>query len=124
MFWSCPALHSFWRDIFGTLSQVTHKVIEPNPMTALFGTPPSTIPPSSSEATFIAFVTLLARRLILLRWKSSTPPSDTLWIKEILNLVKLEKIRCVLRELLGKFHKMWDPFFVYVRKLDFPFIPE
>lgn len=124
MFWSCSALLSFWRDIFASLSQVTGKVIEPNPMTALFGTPPPPVPPSSSDATFIAFVTLLARRLILLRWRSPSPPSHTLWIKEILNHVKLERIRCVLSGSLRKFHKIWDPFFVYVGKLDFPSIPD
>lgn len=123
MFWSCPVLYSFWREIFETLSKITRKLIEPNPMTALFGVCPPTIQLSPLEAAFIAFVSLLARRMILFRWKSPTPPSHTLWIKEILNFVKLEKIRCVLRGSLRKFHKTWDPFFTFVHDLNFPVIP-
>ena len=124
MFWSCPVLHSFWREIFETLSKVTRKLIEPNPMIALFGVCPSIIKLSSLEAALVAFVTLLARRMILFRWKSPTPPSHALWIKEVLNFVKLEKIRCVLRGSLRKFHKTWDPFFAFVHELNFSVIPE
>ena len=124
MFWSCPALLCYWKEIFGSLSRVTHKLIEPNATIALFGVSPPSIPFSSSESAFISFVTLLARRLILLKWKSPTPPSHTLWIREVLTYVRLEKIRCVLKGSLRKFYKTWDPFFVYVRELDFPAIPE
>lgn len=124
MFWSCPALYSYWREIFRSLSKVTQKSIEPNAMIALFGTSPPTISLSSSEAAFVAFVTLLARRLILLKWKSPIPPSHTLWIREVLHSITLEKIRCVLRGSLRKFFRMWDPFFEYIRELDLTIIPE
>ncbi|KAF3856781.1 hypothetical protein F7725_017504 [Dissostichus mawsoni] len=60
------------------------------------------------------------RRLILLMWKSPISPSHTLWLKEVLNSAKLEKIRYILRGSLGKFHKMWNPFYRYIRELDMP----
>ncbi|KAF3839319.1 hypothetical protein F7725_018036 [Dissostichus mawsoni] len=65
----------------------------------------------NSISAYIAFVTLLARRLILLMWKSPISPSHTLRLKEVLNSAKLEKIRCIVRGSLGKFHKMWNPFY-------------
>ncbi|KAF3854366.1 hypothetical protein F7725_022421 [Dissostichus mawsoni] len=61
-----------------------------------------------------------ASRLILLMWKSPISPSHTLWLKEVLNSAKLEKIRCILRGSLGKYHKMWNPFYRYIRELDMP----
>lgn len=73
---------------------------------------------------YIAFVTLLARRLILLKWKSRTPPSHIHWIRDVLNFAKLEKIRHLLRGSQAKFSKTWDPFFEYVGKLTFPDNPE
>lgn len=91
MFWSCPTLQSYWVEIFGSLSKITGKLIEPNPLIALFGVTPPTVSISSLETKLTAFVTLLARRLILLKWKSPTPPSHTLWLREVLNFVKLEK---------------------------------
>lgn len=59
MFWSCPASHSLWGEIFRSLLKVTGKPIDPYAMIALFGVTPPTVPLSSLKA---AFVTLLARR--------------------------------------------------------------
>ena len=115
MFWSCPVIQSYWLEIFDSLSRIAGKPIDPNAFTALFGVIPPTMSVSSSEAAFIAFVTLLARRLILLRWKSPTSPSHTSWLKNVLGYVKLERIRCLLRGSLRRFNKMWDPFFIYTR---------
>lgn len=94
MFWSCPSLQSYWTEIFKSLSDITGKNIEPTPLTALFGVSPTQAQLSVLEMDLVSFVTLLARRLILLRWKSSSPPSFSMWIKDVLGFVKLEKIRC------------------------------
>lgn len=37
MFWCCPSLVGFWKDIFNTLSELSGTEIEPDPFTALFG---------------------------------------------------------------------------------------
>lgn len=76
-FWSCPALFLYWSEIIRSLSKIIQKSREPNAMIALFGISPPTISLSSSEAALVAFVTLLMRRLILLKWRSPTPPSHT-----------------------------------------------
>ncbi len=39
----------------------------------------------------LAFTTLLARRLILLKWKHVSPPSFDTWLKEVFTCIKLEK---------------------------------
>ncbi len=39
----------------------------------------------------LAFTTLLARRLILLKWKHVSPPSFDTWLKEVFTCNKLEK---------------------------------
>ncbi len=124
MFWSCSALQSYWEEIFRSMSKVAGKLIKPNAMTALFGVSLPMVPLSSLEAAFIAFVTLLARRLTLFKWKCPTAPSHTVWIKEIFNCVNLEKIRCIKNGSLRKFSKMWDLFFKYVQELDFRETPE
>lgn len=90
MFWSCTSLHNYWTAVFNTFTEVTGTRIEPNAITALLSI--SQVPLPRLQADRIAFATLLARRLILLRWKSPTPPSHTLWIKEIFNHLQLEKI--------------------------------
>ena len=76
--------------IFDTLTEITGTLTEPNGITALFGI--SQLPVPELQADLIAFVTLLARRLILMRRKSPTPPSHAQWIKEIINNLQLEQI--------------------------------
>lgn len=77
MFCSCPSLLSFWRQIFLSLSAITTVDIPLCPIIGLFGVllPDHTLP--SHFVDFVAFLTLLARRLILLNWKSPHPPSHT-----------------------------------------------
>ena len=122
MFWSCASLNTFWTDIFATLTELTGMPIEPNPMTALFGI--SEVPMSRTQADLIAFVTLLARRLILMKWKSPTPPSHTQWIRDIFNNLQLEKIRYTLRGSVRIFHDTWDPFLSYAERITFSVVPE
>ncbi|KAF3834172.1 hypothetical protein F7725_025376 [Dissostichus mawsoni] len=52
----------------------------------------------------------------------SNIPFTHMWFKEVLNSAKLEKIRCIVRGSLGKFHKMWNPFYRYIRELDMPHV--
>lgn len=91
MFWSCPSLQNYWSQIFKTLSKVLTNHIEPLAFTALFGTLPPSLDMPKYKSDFVAFVTLLARRLILLNWKSPKPPTHSLWIKDIFHFIKLEK---------------------------------
>ena len=122
MFWSCPSLSTFWIEIFETLTALTGTPIVPNPITALFGIPQLPLP--RPQADLIAFVTLLARRLILMNWKSSTPPSHTQWMRDIFNNLQLERIRYIMKGSISKFHVVWDPLFAYAEGLTFPVIPE
>ncbi len=101
---------SFWKDVFSTLSEISGIQIEPDPLTALFGVSSPTLQLSKARKDVIAFITLLARWLILFCWKSSDPPSHAYWIKEALCCMKLENIRHRLKGLTIKFSTDWAPF--------------
>lgn len=108
MFWSCPKLRTFWSEIFATLHSAYDTGSEPHPLPALFGILQSK--PFSSEAQHcMAFCSLLARRLILLKWKCTEPPTFSRWIKEVLFALKLEKIRFSAKGSLSRFGRTWDP---------------
>lgn len=65
----------------------------------------------------MVYSALLARRLILLNWKSDRPPSFGRWICEVMHFLKIEKIRST-----AKFHAVWQPFISYVERLTMPLI--
>ena len=124
MFWQCPSLHNYWAEFFNTLSEVVGEKIKPNSLSALFGVAPPSPSLSKSKQDVIAFATLLARRLIVLNWKSTTPPSHTRWIRDALYFLKLEKIRLSLTGCSSKFGKLWGPFFRLVERTDLPLTPD
>ena len=106
MFWLCPSIHNYWTEVFRTLSGVVGQVVEPTPFGALFGVFPLLPSLTKSEKDVLAFITLLARRLILLNWKSPTSPSHAHLIRDTLHCVKLEKIRYLLQGSNKKFGKV------------------
>ena len=94
--------------------------MSPNAITALFGVWPFPLSLSPADKDLIAFTTLLARRLILLKWKSPVPPTYTHWVKEVLYFLKLEKIRLTLIGKAVSFEKSWNPFLSYVNSKSCP----
>lgn len=119
MFWTCPRLHSFWQNIFGTFSKMCGKTVEPSPYIALFGVAPMDSPfLLRKETTMMAFCSLLARRLILLTWKDSVPPLFNHWIREVMCHLRLEKIRYTIRGSTGTFYNIWQPFLSFVEDMD------
>lgn len=119
MFWSCPALTSYWSIIFKTLSEALNIDLQPNAYMAIFGTTNrehTTI--KKSYKTIIAFTTLLARRIILLHWKSKNPPKINLWFSDLAHFIQLEKIKFTLRGSKIKFVSVWGPILKYLGKLE------
>ena len=122
--WSCPNLHEYWSKVFDILSDVLELTISPSPFTALFGVLPPTVPLSSYKADFVAFITLVARRLILLRWKSSNAPSFSSLIKDILSFMKIEKIRNTIKGSTRRFYKTWGCLSNYIDNLNLPSVAD
>lgn len=113
MFWLCPALKSYWHSIFSCFSFILNLRIEPCPLVALFGLTPKDSTVSTAYSDVLAFCTLLARRLILIHWKSSTPPSFDRWLNDVALFLYLEKIRHTLKGNTRQYSRIWAPFFSF-----------
>ncbi len=116
MFWACPRLTDFWSNTFKTLTQALNTTITPNVLTALFGLPLDQNLPVTIKHV-IAFATLLARCIILQKWKHTSPLTHDRWIKEILECIKLEKLRYSLKGSLATFCKTWILLLNYINSL-------
>lgn len=113
MFWLCPKIQIYWNGICEALSAVLLVKITPNPLMLLFGVTPEGLGLPTGGRKVVAFSTLLARRLILLKWREAVPPTVSHWIKDVLFNLKLEKIRCVMRGSEKKFYETWKVFFTF-----------
>ena len=119
MFWSCNSLNNFWVRVFEAISSICDRTVNPDPTVAIFGVFPSEEPFTVPQVNAVAFITLLARRQILLLWKSVTPPSFRHWIKEVLSVIPLEKLRYNRSNLRDRYIKTWAPFIEFVENVSF-----
>lgn len=74
-------------EVFNTLMKMAQG--DSRASGALFGVLPSLSALSSFRKVTLALVT----RLIVIQWKSTTPPTHTYWIRDMSLVLKLEKIR-------------------------------
>jgi hypothetical protein len=89
MFFLCSKLEEFWKKIFETYKQIYGIPIDPDPLMGIFGVVPEGIDLRKDIHSVIAFTTLLARRLILFKWKRVDPPTHGSWIKEVMSYIQL-----------------------------------
>lgn len=112
-FYTCPKLYSFWSSFFDTLSKALNVSVKPCPIIAIFGITPVDGLYNKRHADIIAFASLVARRRILLHWKSSCPPSNFSWLKDLMSFLHLEKINSI-RDSVNSFYKVWNPIISFV----------
>lgn len=118
MFWNCSKLAPFWQSIFKFLSNALKINVEPEATIAIFGTIPQVALLNRKYRKVIAFSTLIARRLILLKWKEKHPPSFKLWFFDLLHHLTLEKIRYSLKGGVDKFYLTWQPILDHIKEVD------
>ena len=92
MFWTCPSLEKYWRDVFQTLSQILNFELEPCPLVALLSTTgemDALLTPVQHPA--LSFASLMARWALLQRWRDASPPTHAQWLRDIISCPSLEK---------------------------------
>ncbi len=87
----------FWRKVFTCFSVILSLPIDPKPVMALFGILPESVQLNILQADSVAFAALLARRLILMNWKSAAPPPYQ-WVFDFLHALRMEKIRFAIKQ--------------------------
>lgn len=117
MFWTCTKLFNYWQLFFKSISDILGVPVTPSPQIAIFGVPPDELKTTSLQNNVIAFASLIARRKILLLWKSPQPPTFKSWLNDLLFLLKLEKVKFSLRGHPEKFYSHWKSLLAYVDKL-------
>ena len=95
-FWTCTNLHNYWTSIFDTFSKIFKVKYTPSPLTAIFGVVPDDIVLSRHYSNAVAFASIIARRLILMRWKQEASPTHVHWVTELIMFIHMEKIKCTL----------------------------
>uniref|UniRef100_A0AAR2KLP1 Reverse transcriptase domain-containing protein n=1 Tax=Pygocentrus nattereri TaxID=42514 RepID=A0AAR2KLP1_PYGNA len=117
MFFLCPALKGFWTGYFTIMTTVLGVQVQPCALIAIFGVSDRSLALGTMQSGIIAFTSLLARRCLLLLWKSTKPPSISCWLRDVMLFLKLEKIRYTQRGCTDTFFQKWQPFISYFSNL-------
>uniref|UniRef100_A0A4W5KEM2 Reverse transcriptase zinc-binding domain-containing protein n=1 Tax=Hucho hucho TaxID=62062 RepID=A0A4W5KEM2_9TELE len=110
MFLSCPELSDYWKNIIQILSQVTNMTVPLDPSLILLGDD-SVLPVNiCSKTRFIKLAVIAANKCTAIIWKSVTPPSKQMWLKERSSYIPSEKITYNLRNKPFEFTDVWGDF--------------
>ena len=74
MFFLWPDLKGLWAGYFTIISTILGLNLQPCPLIAIFVIPDPSLELNSTQKDIIAFTSLLARRFLLLHWKSAKYP--------------------------------------------------
>ena len=77
MLYCCSLLSRFWQNYFDTMSKILSVIIKVSPHVAIFGLLEDHNWFTSNQLDILAFTSSLARRHLLLHWKSTKAPSST-----------------------------------------------
>lgn len=116
MFWTCPKLYRFWHPFLRPFPEyvTVRETVHPSPLISLFGVVPVDASLSAFNINMTGLCSLLARRLILYKWKESLPPTYGHWIREVMCHIHPEKIRYTIRDSVGKFFATRQPLISFV----------
>ncbi len=93
--------------------------LDPCPVITVLGESPSEGQFTVFQSKATAFVTLLARRLIFLHWKSARPPLFKCLVKEALSMMPLKKFRYSQKSSQDRSFKSWARFIELVQSMPF-----
>lgn len=113
--WSCRKLFTYWKSIFECFSKAFEKTWEPNPLAAVLGATNVLLTVDKYESQAIAYGMIVARKLILLLWKSDSVPTYVMWIRELMNVLHLERLRFSSKNKVQIFNRIWSPVLEYLR---------
>lgn len=111
----CPRVQLFWIDICNIMSGVMNTSIKPEPLFIILGISEFFRKLSVAQQRFLSYCFIIAKRLILILWKSTTVPTSKMWLEDLTNTLHLERIRYVLKDRLKLFNKTWEPFISFLK---------
>lgn len=108
VFWSCPKLSIFWKDVFDALRQVFQQDIPQDLAVAVLGVIPIGLDRRAKKYLLNILLTA-ALKCITIRWMKPDPPTYNIWIQKVWDIYQMERITYILRLQEPIFTERWRP---------------
>lgn len=108
IFWTCPKLRLFWREISEALGEVFGQNIPEDPIIMLLGGLPEGF--EGRAKIYLLHVLLTAAiKCITIKWLKPEPPTFSMWVEKVWDIHQMEQITYALRLQPDIFNKRWSP---------------
>lgn len=108
IFWDCPEIHIFWREVTDCLTEVLSAPVPFIPRVCLIGLVEEVMP-SLAHRTLLNIGLFYGKKAILLKWKNTAAPTLSFWKGLVNSVIPLYKATYRLRGCPKKFSKVWQP---------------
>ena len=105
----CPKIEGFWKRAIEITSRVIGIWIEQDPKLWILGDT-SSVKVNNYKKDFILLASTVAKKCVLINWKSENSPTVRHWINELVSYCTPEKILYNVRGKHAAFGKIWGPF--------------
>lgn len=105
IWWSCPSIQPFWKEINRITSNITTYQIEFTPAQMLLH---HSIPKRHYQRSLVLHLLNAAKMCIPTLWKSSKPPTTTAWLKRIAKIAEMEELIHQSKDTPTNFRKIWS----------------
>ena len=93
-FWLCPLLTGLWDKIFDWFSKAYKRPFQPKAELAIFGCSQTTPSQPAAMQQSLMLRMIVAKRLILLEWKPTSPPCFQRWLAKMASAIQMERLNC------------------------------
>uniref|UniRef100_A0A1A8RRR0 Reverse transcriptase domain-containing protein n=1 Tax=Nothobranchius rachovii TaxID=451742 RepID=A0A1A8RRR0_9TELE len=116
--WECPEIKKFWEDVRISTEKIIKKEVPLDAKLFLIGLCPNEYAYSKCQRVFLDLSLMVAKECIAMAWKSLHRPTVKDWMKQMLQVMPLERITYILKAKQHLFDEIWTPFLTYIKKMD------
>uniref|UniRef100_A0A3P9KDT4 Reverse transcriptase domain-containing protein n=1 Tax=Oryzias latipes TaxID=8090 RepID=A0A3P9KDT4_ORYLA len=109
-FWECRKISRFWNHISSVISEIFKLKIKKDPGVFLLGLPSRKLQIPTAHYKLLEKLLLIARKCILIHWIKESPPTVTLWYREVFSTLPHERLHAVMEGREEMFLTTWSPF--------------
>uniref|UniRef100_A0A3P9IJZ9 Reverse transcriptase domain-containing protein n=1 Tax=Oryzias latipes TaxID=8090 RepID=A0A3P9IJZ9_ORYLA len=109
-FWECRKISRFWNHISSVISDIFKLKIKRDPGVFLLGLPSRKLQIPTAHYKLLEKLLLIARKCILIHWIKESPPTVTLWYREVFCTLPHERLHAVMEGREEMFLTTWTPF--------------
>lgn len=105
VWWTCPKLQPFWREVHRIIQQVTTYTLDFTPEQFLIHH--STIPHHSYFRSLAMHMVNAAKMCVPYKWRSHDPPTLADWFKRIQKTAEMEELIHQAKDTPAKYNNIW-----------------